>query len=410
MIIVPYLVIASMIILSYSLLNKQNESAQLSILALSLGLTLENNIIRIIIIISAMVIYLLMKLDTDTALLILLGTIGLLILGVAEELIIIYLSIELVSLTFYILAARERKGMKSTEAGIKYFILGALSSGILLMGITIVYAKTGTTDLELIDQTSRMLIVIALLFKLGAAPFHMWLPDVYEGSATIITTFFAIVPKIAYIGVLMKLGGGEPILIIGILSILVGSIGAINQTKIKRMLAYSAIGHIGFMLIGIGVATFYSIQATIIYMIVYIIMTINTFTIVLNENINNIIELRGLSRRNTVLGLTFALGLMSIAGIPPLAGFYNKYLIVLSAIQHQELLYAILAILISVISSYYYIRIIKIMYFYDKPELTIKSSTMGVAKANILGITTYLMITLMFYPNILMEITMPNIY
>jgi NADH-quinone oxidoreductase subunit N len=162
-----------MLIFSYCLFFNSTNVGELTVLSLILGLSMEDNIIRQIIIISAIIVYLITELDAETAILMNLGTIGLLILGVAEELIIIYLSIELVSLSFYILAGRERKGMKSTEAGIKYFILGALSSGLLLMGITIVYAQTGTTDLELIDQTSRMLITVGLLFKLGAAPFHM---------------------------------------------------------------------------------------------------------------------------------------------------------------------------------------------------------------------------------------------
>jgi NADH-quinone oxidoreductase subunit N len=165
-----------MIILSHSLYKQNHKlgvTGDLSILSLSLAITMEDEIVRQIIIVSAIIVYLLTKLDSETAILMYLGTIGLIILGVAEELIVIYLSIELVSLTFYILAGRERKGMKSTEAGIKYFILGALSSGIFLMGITIVYAQTGTTDIELIDNTSRILIVIGLMFKLGAAPFHM---------------------------------------------------------------------------------------------------------------------------------------------------------------------------------------------------------------------------------------------
>lgn len=402
-----------MIILSHSLWNlsgKFGVSGYLSILSLSLALTMENQIIRQIIIISAIIVYLLTKFDTETALLMYLGTIGLVILGVAEELIVIYLSIELVSLSFYVLAGRERKGMKSTEAGIKYFILGALSSGIMLMGITTVYAQTGTTDIELIDTTSRILIVIGLLFKLGAAPFHMWIPDVYEGSPTIITTFFAIVPKIAYLGVLMKLGGGELIMLAGILSILVGSIGAINQTKIKRLLAYSAIGHVGFMLLGLGVATYSSIQATIIYMILYIVMTVNSFTIVLNQGILKIVELRGMSRRNGVLGMTMGLGLMSIAGVPPLAGFYNKFLVIQSAIEQSYISYALIAILLSVISSFYYVRIIRYMFFIDQGELVVKTEKVGLITAVILGVTTFIILTIMANPAILMEITIPSIY
>jgi len=171
--VIIFLVLSSIILLSHSLFSNVRSTALLCVLALSIALSFEDNIIRQIILLSAIVVYLISDIDSDTALLFFLGVIGLLILGVAEELIIIYLSIELISLSFYILAGRERKGMKSTEAGIKYFVLGALSSGILLMGITIVYAQTGTTDLELIDNFSRMLIVVGLLFKLGAAPFHM---------------------------------------------------------------------------------------------------------------------------------------------------------------------------------------------------------------------------------------------
>jgi NADH-quinone oxidoreductase subunit N len=218
------------------------------------------------------------------------------------------------------------------------------------------------------------------------------------------------VPKIAYIGVLMKLGGGDIVLLGGILSILVGAIGAINQTKVKRMLAYSGIGHVGFMLIGVGVGTYGSIQATIVYMAIYIVMTINSFAIVRNQGITKIAELRGLSRRNGVIGMTMGLGLMSIAGVPPLAGFYNKYLVIQSAIAGGELMIAIMAILISVISGYYYVRLIRYMYFKDKAEVTVITPRVGVRTGIILGVTTYVIITIMMYPSVLMEVTMPRIY
>jgi NADH-quinone oxidoreductase subunit N len=218
------------------------------------------------------------------------------------------------------------------------------------------------------------------------------------------------VPKIAYIGVLMKLGGGDIVLLGGILSILVGAIGAINQTKVKRMLAYSGIGHVGFMLIGVGVGTYGSIQATIVYMAIYIVMTINSFVIVRNQGIQKIAELRGLSRRNGVIGMTMGLGLMSIAGVPPLAGFYNKYLVIQSAIAGGELMIAIMAILISVISGYYYVRLIRYMYFKDKAEVTVITPRVGVRTGIILGVTTYVILTIMMYPSVLMEVTMPRIY
>lgn len=208
----------------------------------------------------------------------------------------------------------------------------------------------------------------------------------------------------------MKLGGGDIVLLGGILSILVGAIGAINQTKVKRMLAYSGIGHVGFMLIGVGVGTYGSIQATIVYMAIYIVMTINSFAIVRNQGITKIAELRGLSRRNGVIGMTMGLGLMSIAGVPPLAGFYNKYLVIQSAIAGGELMIAIMAILISVISGYYYVRLIRYMYFKDKAEVTVITPRVGVRTGIILGVTTYVIITIMMYPSVLMEVTMPRIY
>jgi NADH-quinone oxidoreductase subunit N len=228
-------------------------------------------------------------------------------------------------------------------------------------------------------------------------------PDVYEGAATIITTYYAVVPKIAYIGVLMKMGGGEIAIMAGIVSVIVGSIGAINQTKVKRMMGYSAIGHVGFMLIGVGVGTYMSIQATIVYMIIYVVMTINSFAIIGNQGIRKIVELRGLSRRNGVLGMTMGLGLMSIAGVPPLAGFYNKYLVIQSAITGGE-------IVISVISGFYYVRMIRYMYFKDRAEVTVVTPRVGVRTGVVLGVTTYMIVTIMMYPSIVMDIAIPNIY
>lgn len=408
-----YIIIATVIIIGHSVYKdvyKEGITGELCILALGLGITIENTIIGQIVIASGIAVYLMGKVDGNTAIIQWIGIAGLIILGAAEELLIIYIAIEIVGLSFYILAGRERKGLEGTEAGIKYFILGALSSGLMLMGITIVYAQTGTTDLEMIDSTSRELIIIGLLFKLGAAPFHMWVPDVYEGAATIVTTYFAVVPKIAYLGVLMKMGGGDLVLLAGVISIFVGSIGAINQTKVKRMLGYSGVGHVGFMLIGIGVGTYASVQATIVYMIIYVIMTINSFAIVRSQGISKIVEFRGLSRRNGVLGMTMGLGLMSIAGVPPLAGFYNKYLVVMSAITGGEIAIGLVAILLSVISGYYYVRIIRYMYFKDKGEITVITPGVGVRTGIVLGVTTYLILTLMMNPSVLMEITMPGIY
>lgn len=208
----------------------------------------------------------------------------------------------------------------------------------------------------------------------------------------------------------MKLGDGELIKLVGLLSILVGSIGAINQTNIKRMLGFSAIGHIGFMLIGIGIGTLSSIQATLVYMIIYILMTLNSFTIVRNQDINKIVELRGMSRRNGVLGITMGIGLMSIAGVPPLAGFYNKYLVLVSAVSSDAIGLALIAVILSVISGFYYVRIIRFMYFKDKGEITVESIGVSYREGVVLGITTYLILTLMLYPSLLLDITIPSLY
>ncbi len=208
----------------------------------------------------------------------------------------------------------------------------------------------------------------------------------------------------------MKLGDGELIKLVGLLSILVGSIGAINQTNIKRMLGFSAIGHIGFMLIGIGIGTLSSIQATLVYMIIYILMTLNSFTIVKNQDINKIVELRGMSRRNGVLGITMGIGLMSIAGVPPLAGFYNKYLVLVSAVSSDAIGLALIAVILSVISGFYYVRIIRFMYFKDKGEITVESTGVSFREGIVLGITTYFILTLMLYPSLLLDITIPSLY
>lgn len=403
--VIIYLIVLTLILLVNGLRN--NNNSYFNLLGISLAFLYEDNLIRLIILFSVLLVFFISELDNETTILMNTGVIGLLILSTAKELIIIYLALELVGLSFYVLAARERKGMKSTEAGMKYFVLGALSSGIFLLGISLVYAQTGTTDLELIDSTSSLFIVVGLLFKLGAAPFHMWVPDIYEGSATIITTYFAIVPKIAYLSLLMNINQGETYLMVGIISILVGSIGAINQTKIKRLLAFSAIGHVGFMLLGIGVATFAGIQATILYMIIYIIMTIQTFTVVISHKFEKLVEVNGISRRNPIIGITLGLGLMSIAGVPPLAGFVNKYIVILSVIEGQEILYGIIAILLSVISSFYYVRIIRFMFFVDKPTITSNPVIITTNQAIVLGITTYLIISLMFFPSILIEVAFP---
>lgn len=350
--------------------------------------------------------------------LILLSTLGMMLLVSSKDLISLYLSIELISLSLYILAGIKRDGQFSTEASIKYFLLGAVSSGLLLFGSALIYWLTGETSFVGLSNyiwyspiifaspaggaipigdpslgniislsVGAMFVIVAILFKLAAAPFHMWAPDVYEGSPTIVTAYFAIVPKIAILGLLYQLMFGpfaslfsqlQPILLISaLLSIIIGSLGAINQTKIKRLLAYSAIGHIGFMLIGLSTGAVNGLMATFVYIIIYAITSFNSFAFVLSftstNSTNYISQLGGLSRLNPLLAITFALGLFSMAGIPPLAGFFSKYLILLSAINNNLYFVAFIAIIFSVIASFYYLRLIRWLFFKDSSDYLYKS-------------------------------------
>jgi len=367
--------------------------------------------------------------------LVLLSILGMLLLVSAQDFIILYLAIELISLSLYSLAAIKRDKELSTEAGLKYFIMGALSSGILLIGCTILYIETGDTSFVAISnyvlystnpgiELGALMVIIAMLFKLAAAPFHMWVPDVYEGSPTIVTGYFAIVPKIALLTILINLLFGPflgiwsnmlqaVILSSAILSIVVASIGGINQAMLKRLIGYSAIGHMGFMLLGIGVATFASIQATLIYAVLYILMSINSFACVLSiwkGGENHISRLWTISRTSPVLALTFVVSIFSIAGIPPLAGFLSKYLILLTAVEGEFTILAVVAVLFTCISCFYYLRLIHYIYFQDKTQYLVRALNENVEKTNrsvreisiersiVLGSTLYIILTLLIYP------------
>ena len=379
------------------------------ILLLLLLFYVSSNFLIWFISISCVLILYVSKLDSETSIVFAISSIGLTILIQTNNLLEFYISLEIVSLIFYVLAARDRKSVKSTESGLKYFILGSLSSGLILLGITLVYAQTGIIDLILIfDQIefelSWVLVKIGLLFKLGSAPFHIWIPDVYEGSPIIVTIFLAIVPKIAYISILMRIsfGGIDFILLMsGVLSIIVGAIGALNQSKIKRLLGYSAIGHMGFILLGLSTGTFLGFKSLVIYLIIYVLMILNSFTLIKELEISLIIELRGLSRRNRVIGLTQGAILMSIAGIPPLAGFYSKYIILCSILDLEMLFTSLFVILWSVVSVYYYLSLIRWMYFEDFSEVSIVLTPISFNSSIILGLTTYVVLSIMIYPEIL---------
>lgn len=321
---------------------------------------------------------------------------GLLTMVSSNDLITLYLAIELQSLSFYILAAIKVFSNFSTEAGLKYFILGAFSSGILLFGCSLIYGFCGTTNLSdlkflFLDSDysdnlfwglllGSLFVTVGILFKLGAAPFHMWLPDVYDGVPTSVTALYAIVPKIAIFSLFLRLSQNfftsnfffwQQILVIcAILSMLIGTLGALYQIKLKKLLAYSAISHIGFLLIGFSNLTIWGLFAMFFYIFVYILISINIFSIVLslrkldnNLKLKKINEFVVLFKSNVLLAVNFSIILFSIAGIPPLLGFYSKFYVFTSVIKSQVYLLAIIAAIFSVLASMYYIRLIKLMFF-----------------------------------------------
>ena len=331
----------------------------------------------------------------------------------------IYLAIELQTLTLFILTALKRDSAYGTEAGLKYFVLGAVSSGLFLFGCALLYGLTGDTSIQgisamLTADVGKILITISLLFKLSAAPFHMWAPDVYEGAPTTITALLATVPKVGVFSILVQIGPvTNVVLVCAVLSIIYGAIGALNQTKIKRLLAYSGIGHMGFILFGIAIGSFESIQASLIYVVIYVVMSICSFSIILSLKLTKdlIIEVSGLSRDNPVIALTLALTFLSTAGVPPLAGFLSKWLILLSGISSGYYLICIIAVISSVIAGVYYVRLVQIIYFQVDYSILIwqkvlkKEKRIDLSKSLLIGATFFIIIFLIISPNFLLQIT-----
>jgi NADH-quinone oxidoreductase subunit N len=324
--------------------------------------------------------------------LILSSVLGMIIMISSYDLIVFYLGLELQSLCLYILASFDKNNEKSTEAGLKYFILSALATGLLLYGCSLIYGFTGSTNFEIISRQLNenntpavfgiVFVTVGLAFKVSAVPFHMWTPDVYEGSPTSVTSFFAIIPKIAAISVFIRfmyvpfinaINHWQTIVIfLSIASMLLGAVAAIGQTNIKRLIAYSSIGHIGYALAGLAAGTNEGIQSTVIYLIIYLVMNLGAFGCILmmkRENIfyENINDLSGLSKNHPILALSFLIILFSLAGIPPLAGFFAKFYIFMAVIESKMFALAIIGLLTTVVSSFYYLRIIKIIYF-DRPK------------------------------------------
>ena len=325
--------------------------------------------------------------------LILSSVLGMMIMISSNDLIVFYMGLELQSLALYVLATFDRDKLKSSEAGLKYFVLSALSSGLLLYGCSLIYGFTGSTNFNVIANQFNaneyaitfgiVFILVGLAFKISAVPFHMWAPDVYEGSPTSVTLFFTIVPKIAALTVFIRflfvpflnlIEQWQMILVfLSIASMLFGAIAAIGQKNLKRLIAYSSISHVGYALAGLATGSSDGIQSSVIYITIYIIMNLGFFSCLLMMKRNNVYyeqidDLSGLSKNHPMLSLSLLIILFSLAGIPPLAGFFAKFYIFKSVIEQSMYFLAIVGLLATVVAAFYYLRIIKIMYFDKEKE------------------------------------------
>ena len=333
------------------------------------------------------------RLKFEFPILVLLATTGMLMMISANDLIALYVGLELQSLALYVVAAFDRRSAKSSEAGIKYFVLGALSSGMLLYGASLIYGFTGSTlftDIAAAVQPSGanlglifglVFLMTGFAFKISAVPFHMWTPDVYEGAPTPVTAFFAAAPKLAAIALTVRtLFAAFPsvthewqqiVTFLAIASMALGSFAAIGQRNIKRLMAYSSIGHMGYALVGLAAGTAEGVQGVIVYLAIYLAMTLGTFACILamrrhGRMVEDIDQLAGLSNTSPMMAFLLAMLLFSLAGIPPLAGFFAKFYVFLAAINAGLYALAVIGVLLSVVGAYYYLRIVKIMYF-DAP-------------------------------------------
>ena len=358
---------------------------------------------------------------------ILLSILGMFFMVSSNDIILFYLGLELQSLSLYILASMDRDNLKSSESGIKYFVLSALSSGLLLYGCSLLYGFTGSTNFDLIaDQLNKdntgavfamVFILVGLAFKVSAVPFHMWTPDVYEGAPTAITSYFAVVPKVAGFAVLIKfmlipfsniLAEWQTIIIfMSIASMILGSVAAIGQKNIKRLLAYSSIGHIGYALAGVATGVVSGFESAIIYIAIYAIMNIGAFSCLYllkknGEYKENISDLSGISKKHPILAISFLLILFSLAGIPPLGGFFAKFYVFTAVLEQQMYTLAIIGLLTTVISAFYYLKIIKTIYF-DDSLITFDPTKNIFAKISIL-ISCGIITTFFLYPAIFNDV------
>jgi NADH-quinone oxidoreductase subunit N len=359
--------------------------------------------------------------------LILSATLGMMIMISSYDLIVFYMGLELQSLSLYVLASFNRDNYRSSEAGLKYFVLGALSSGLLLYGCSLIYGFSGSTNFDLIAQNMDQLntgsifgivfILVGLAFKVSAVPFHMWAPDVYEGSPTSVTTFFAIVPKVAALTVFIRIlyvpfinviAQWQMIIIfISLASMILGAVAAIGQINIKRLMAYSSIGHMGYALAGLATGSNEGIQGTVIYLSIYLLMNLGIFSCIFMMRRKDIFyediqDLSGLSKNHPIISFCLLVLLFSLAGIPPLAGFFAKFYIFMAVIKAQMYTLAIMGLITTVISAFYYLRIIKIIYFDESKETFEMEQNFGLRIS--LALSTIIILVYFIYPSLLIDV------
>ncbi|MEN3930765.1 NADH-quinone oxidoreductase subunit NuoN [Microvirga sp. W0021] len=363
-------------------------------------------------------------------LLVLLATTGMLMVISANNLIALYIGLELFSLSSYVIAALHRDNLRSSEAGLKYFVLGALSSGMLLYGASLIYGFTGSISFPVIAKAvavegatgpgigiivGMVFMAAGLAFKISAVPFHMWTPDVYEGSPTPVTAFFATAPKMAAMAMAVRVfisafpaitsQWQQIIVFMSILSMVLGAFAAIGQKNIKRLMAYSSIANIGFALVGLSAGTVEGVNGVIVYMAIYLAMTVGSFACILSMrrdgvNVETIDDLAGSGKTNPMMAFCLAMFMFSMAGIPPLAGFFAKFFVFSAAIKANMLTLAIIGVLSSVVGAYYYLRIVKVMYF-DEPKGAFDKMDMGVKGA--LAVSFVVVFFFALWPSLLLD-------
>ncbi len=365
------------------------------------------------------------KLDKfEYPIIILLSILGMFFMVSSNDLILFYLGLELQSLSLYILASIDRDNLRSTESGIKYFVLSALSSGLLLYGCSLLYGFTGSTNFDLIASQlnkentgavfAMVFILVGLAFKVSAVPFHMWTPDVYEGAPTSITSYFAVVPKVAGLALLIKfmfipfsnilLEWQTIIIFISIASMILGAVAAMVQKNFKRLLAYSSIGHIGYALAGVATGAVSGYESAIVYISIYVIMNIGAFSCLYllkkdGQYRENISDLSGISKKHPLLAISFLIILFSLAGVPPLGGFFAKFYVFVAVLEREMYTLAIIGLLTTVMSAFYYLKIIKTIYF-DDSIIAFEQTKNRTAQISIFASCTIL-ITFFLYPSIL---------